>query len=39
MTVAILVRRAQARPGQPDDDVVLGPCERGALTVGLSFTF
>ena len=36
MTVAILVRRAQARPGQPDDDVALGPCERGALTVGLA---
>ncbi len=36
MTVAILVRRAQARPGQPDDDVVLGPCERGALTIGLA---
>lgn len=35
MTVAILVRRAQARPGQPDEDVVLGPCERGALTLGL----
>ncbi len=35
MTVAILVRRAQARPGQLDDEQVLGPCERGALSVGL----
>ena len=35
MTVAILVRRAQARPGQHDDEQVLGPCERGALAVGL----
>ncbi len=36
MTVAILVRRAQARPGQHDDDQVLGPCERGALAAGLA---
>lgn len=37
MTVAILLRRAQARPGQHDDEQVLGPCERGALMVGLAF--
>jgi electron transfer flavoprotein beta subunit len=36
MTVAILIRRAQARPGQFDEHQVLGPCERGALTLGLS---
>ncbi|MBK9031733.1 MAG: hypothetical protein IPL61_10480 [Myxococcales bacterium] len=35
MTVAILLRRAQAHPGQHDEDQVLGPCERGALVAGL----
>ncbi|MEZ4404284.1 MAG: hypothetical protein R3B06_29965 [Kofleriaceae bacterium] len=35
MTVAVLLRRAMARPGQVDDDQVLGPCERGALVAGL----
>lgn len=35
MTIAILVRRAQGRPGQLDDEHVLGPCERGALAIGL----
>lgn len=35
MTVAILLRRAQARPGQSDEHEVLGPCERGALVAGL----
>lgn len=35
MTVAILVRRAQAKPGQHDEEQVLGPCERGALAIGL----
>ena len=36
MTVAILLRRAQARPGQHDEEQVLGPCERGALVTGLA---
>ena len=35
MTVAILLRRALARPGQSDEHEVLGPCERGALVAGL----
>lgn len=35
MTVAILLRRAQARPGQHDEEQILGPCERGALALGL----
>jgi electron transfer flavoprotein beta subunit len=35
MTVAILLRRALARPGQTDEHEVLGPCERGALVAGL----
>ena len=35
MTVAILMRRALARPGQSDEHEVLGPCERGALVAGL----
>ncbi|HUQ07795.1 MAG TPA: hypothetical protein VM261_35115 [Kofleriaceae bacterium] len=35
MTVAILLRRALARPGQSDEHEVLGPCERGALVSGL----
>lgn len=35
MSVAILLRRALARPGQSDEHEVLGPCERGALVAGL----
>jgi len=35
VTVAILLRRALARPGQSDEHEVLGPCERGALVAGL----
>ncbi len=35
MTVVILLRRALARPGQNEEDEVLGPCERGALVAGL----
>jgi electron transfer flavoprotein beta subunit len=35
VTVAILLRRALARPGQNDEHEVLGPCERGALVAGL----
>lgn len=35
MTVAILLRRALARPAQTDEHEVLGPCERGALVAGL----
>jgi electron transfer flavoprotein beta subunit len=35
VTVAILMRRALARPGQSDEHEVLGPCERGALVAGL----
>lgn len=35
MTVAILLRRALARPAQSDEHEVLGPCERGALVAGL----
>ena len=36
MTVAILIRRAQSRPGQHDEEQILGPCERGALGIGLA---
>jgi hypothetical protein len=36
VTVAILVRRALARPGQHDEEQILGPCERGALGLGLT---
>lgn len=36
MTVAILLRRALARPQQSDEHEVLGPCERGALVAGLA---
>jgi electron transfer flavoprotein beta subunit len=35
VTVAILLRRAQSRPGENDEDAILGPCERGALVAGL----
>jgi len=35
VSVAILLRRALARPGQSDEHEVLGPCERGALAAGL----
>jgi electron transfer flavoprotein beta subunit len=35
VSVAILLRRALARPGQSDEPEVLGPCERGALVAGL----
>jgi electron transfer flavoprotein alpha/beta subunit len=35
VTIAVMLRRLQRRPGTSADDAVLGRCERGALAAGL----
>jgi electron transfer flavoprotein beta subunit len=36
VSVAVLIRRLQGRPGASGDDEAIGRCERGALTAALS---